>query len=43
MEITGEDDQTNNAGARPTGRDPQQQQEWWTQTPLPDDQTQEQD
>ena len=43
MEISGEDDQTNSAGARSTGRDLQQQQEWWTQTHLPDDQTQEQD
>ena len=43
MEISREDDQTNSAGARPTGRDLQQQQEWWTQTHLPDDQTQEQD
>ena len=43
MEISGEDDQTNSAGARPTGRDLQQQQEWWTQTHLPDEQTQEQD
>ena len=43
MEISGEDDQTNSAGARPAGRDLQQQQEWWTQTHLPDDQTQEQD
>ena len=41
METSGDDDQTNSAGARPTGRDLQQQQEWWTQTP--DDQTQEQD
>ena len=40
MEISFEDD---SAGARPTGRDLQQQQEWWTQTHLPDDQTQEQD
>ena len=40
MEISGEDDLTNSAGPRPTGRD---QQEWWTQTHFPDDQTQEQD
>ena len=43
MEISGEDDQTNSAGARSAGRDLQKQQEWWTQTPLPDDQTPEQD
>ena len=42
MEISGQDDQTNSAGARPTGRDLQQQQELWTQTHLLDDQTQEQ-
>ena len=34
MEISGEDDQTNSAGARPTGRDLQQQQEWWTRKHL---------
>ena len=43
MEIGGEDDQSNGAGARPTERDLQQQQEWWTQMPLPDDQTREPD
>ena len=43
MEISGENDQTNSAGARPTGRYFQQQQEWWTQAHLPDDLTQEQD
>ena len=43
LEISGEDDQTNKAGARPTGRDLQQQQEWWTQRHLPDDETKEQD
>ena len=35
MEISGEDDQTHSAGARHTGRDLQQQQEWWTQTHVP--------
>ena len=43
MDISGEDDQTNSAVARPTGRDLQQEQEWWTRKHLPDDQTQEQD
>ena len=43
MEFSGEDDQSNSAGARATGRNLQQQQEWWTQTHFPDDQTQEQD
>ena len=38
MEFSGEDDQTNSAGAPPTGRDLQQQQEWWNLMPLPDDQ-----
>ena len=33
MEFSGEDDQTNSAGARPTGMDLQQQQEWWNQMP----------
>ena len=42
MEFSGEDDQPNSAGARPTGRD-LQQQEWWNQMPLPDDQMQEPD
>ena len=41
VEISGEDGQTNIAGAHPTGSDLQQQQEWWNQMPLPDDQTQE--
>ena len=43
MEISGEEVQTNSAGARPTGRGLQQQQEWWNQLPLPDDQMQEPD
>ena len=43
MEISGEDGQTNSAGARPTGRDLQQHQEWWNQMPMPDDQMQEPD
>ena len=43
MEFSGEYDQTNSAGARPTGRDLRQQQEWWSQMPLPDDQMQEPD
>ena len=43
MEISGEDDQTNSAGARPTRRDLLQRREWWTRTHLHDDQTQEQD
>ena len=43
MEFSGEDDQSNSAGAHPTGSDLQQQQEWWNQTPLPDDQMQEPD
>ena len=42
MEFSGEDDQSDSAGAHPTGRD-QQQQEWWNQTPLPDDLMQEPD
>ena len=37
MEFRGEGDQSDSAGAHPTERD-QQQQEWWNQTPLPDDQ-----
>ena len=40
MEFSGEGDQSDSAGAHPTGRD-QQQQEWWNQTPLPYDQMQE--
>ena len=43
MEFSGEDDQSNSAGAHPTGSDLQQQQEWWNQTPLPDDQMPEPD
>ena len=43
MEFSGEDDQANSAGAPPTGIDLQQQQEWWNQTLLPDDQMQEPD
>ena len=43
MEFSGEDDQSNSAGTYPTGSGLQQQQEWWNQTPLPDDQMQEPD
>ena len=44
MEFSGEDDQSNSAGAYSTGSGLQQrQQEWWNQTPLPDDQTREPD
>ena len=43
MEITGEDDQTNSAWARSTGRDLQQEQaggqEWSAQAPTPADLT----
>ena len=43
MEISGEDDQTNSAGARPTGRELQQkqagEQEWSAQAPTPSDLT----
>ena len=43
MEISGEDDQTNSAGARPTGRDLQQEQageqEWSAHAPTPGDLT----
>ena len=42
MELSGEDDQSNSAGAHPTGGD-LHQQEWWNQTPLLDDQMQEPD
>ena len=45
MEFSGEDDQSNSAGAYPIGSDQQhqQQQEWWNHTPLPDDQMREPD
>ena len=43
MELSGEDDQSNSAGAYSTGSGlQQQQQEWWNQTPLPDEQMREQ-
>ena len=44
MEFSGEDDQSNSAGAYSTGSGlQQQQQEWRNQTLLPDDQTREPD
>ena len=41
MEISGEDDQE--CGARPTGRDLQQEQDWWNQTHVPSRQVGEQE
>ena len=43
MEFSGEDDQSNSTGAHPTGRDLQQQQEWWNQMSLHGEQMQEPD
>ena len=43
MEISGEDVRANSAGAYSTGSGLHQQQEWWNEMPLPDDQTQEPD
>ena len=43
MENTGEDDQTNSAGARPTAENLQQEQEWWNQRHVPSHQVGEQE